>query len=80
VTTPIGWRYHPLVIGQAAATLDNMFPGKFLLGVGSGEAVSESYFFKNGIPNWTERIHRLAEAVQLMKIMWKSEDYSSFQG
>jgi len=67
--------HHPLVIGQAAATLDNMFSGKFLVRVGSGEAVNESYFFKNGMPSWTEGIYRLAEAVQLM---WKSVYYFSF--
>jgi len=44
VTSPIGGRYHPLIIGQAAATIDNLFPGRFKLGVGSGEAVNENNF------------------------------------
>ena len=80
VTSPIGGRYHPLVIGQAAATLDNMFPGRFRLGVGSGEAVNENFFFVDNWPRWTERMNRLAEAVELMRTMWRSEDYFLYRG
>ena len=80
VTSPIGGRYHPAMIGQAAATLDNMYPGRFLLGVGSGEAINEVNFFPNGWPRWQERIDRLAEAVVLMKSMWDSEEYFNHQG
>jgi len=80
VTSPIGGRYHPAIIGQAAATLDNMYPERFQLGVGSGEAINEANFFLNGWPRWQERIDRLAEAVVLMKRMWESEEYFSYQG
>jgi G6PDH family F420-dependent oxidoreductase len=80
VTTPIGGRYHPLIIGQAAATLDNMYPGRFSLGVGSGEAINENYFFQSGMPNWQERIDRLAEAVILIKKMWINKEYFSYNG
>jgi coenzyme F420-dependent glucose-6-phosphate dehydrogenase len=80
VTSPIGGRYHPAIIGQAAATLDNMYPERFQLGVGSGEAINEANFFPNGWPRWQERIDRLAEAVVLMKRMWESEEYFSYQG
>ena len=44
VTVPIGARYHPAIVAQAAATLDNMYPGRVLLGVGSGEALNERPF------------------------------------
>ena len=40
VTCP-GFRYHPAVIAQAAATLGAMFPGRFWLGLGAGEALNE---------------------------------------
>ncbi len=80
VTSPIGGRYHPLIIGQAAATIDNMYPGRFRLGVGSGEAVNENNFFPEGWPKWPKRIGRLAESVELMRKMWKSEEYFAFQG
>jgi coenzyme F420-dependent glucose-6-phosphate dehydrogenase len=80
VTSPIGGRYHPVIIGQASATLDNMYPGRFLLGVGSGEAMSEAVFFNEGWPKWHERTERLVEAIAVMKKMWESRDYFSFQG
>ena len=34
--TPPGWRYHPAVLAQAAATLEAMYPGRFALGLGAG--------------------------------------------
>src|SRR5687768_17037489 len=37
-----GQRYHPAVIAQAVATLAEMFPSRFWLAVGSGEALNES--------------------------------------
>jgi coenzyme F420-dependent glucose-6-phosphate dehydrogenase len=40
VTYP-GFRYHPAVIAHAAATLGAMFPGRFWLGLGAGEALNE---------------------------------------
>jgi coenzyme F420-dependent glucose-6-phosphate dehydrogenase len=40
VTFP-GVRYHPAVIAHAAATLGAMFPGRFWLGLGAGEALNE---------------------------------------
>jgi coenzyme F420-dependent glucose-6-phosphate dehydrogenase len=40
VTCP-GFRYHPAVIAHAAATLGAMFPGRFWLGLGAGEALNE---------------------------------------
>ncbi len=83
VTCPIGGRFHPAIIAQAAATLDNLYPGRFLLGVGSGEAVNEARFFEERgckWPPWRERIERLVEAVHLMRKLWTSEDYFSFEG
>jgi len=80
VTSPIGGRYHPLIIGQAAATLDNMYPGRFPLGVGSGEAINETNFFPDVWPKWQDRIERLSEAVILMKKMWHSEEFFTFKG
>jgi coenzyme F420-dependent glucose-6-phosphate dehydrogenase len=80
VTTPIGGRYQPLIIAQAAATVDNMYPGRFVLGVGSGEAMNDALFFPQGWPKWHERIERLAEALLLIRKSWESHDYFSFEG
>ena len=83
VTCPIGGRYHPAIVAQAAATLDNMYPGRVMLGVGSGEAVNEARFIRghqNDWPNWKERIERLTEAVTLIRELWSRDGYFTFTG
>jgi G6PDH family F420-dependent oxidoreductase len=79
VTVPIGGRYHPLIIGQNAATLDNMFPGRFQLGVGTGQAMSE-YRFMGRWPEWKERGERMREGLELIRKLWDSEDYFDWDG
>lgn len=41
VVTAPGQRYHPAILAQAMATLEEMFPGRFWAALGSGEAVNE---------------------------------------
>lgn len=83
VTCPIGGRFHPAIVAQAAATLDSMYPGRVMLGVGSGEAVNEARFIQGhdrNWPTWKERIERLAEAVTLIRQLWTTEGYFTFNG
>jgi G6PDH family F420-dependent oxidoreductase len=79
VTTPIGGRYHPALIAQASATLDNMYPGRLVLGAGTGEAMNEVPFLKSW-PRWKERMDRLTEGTRLMRKLWTSESYFDFHG
>jgi G6PDH family F420-dependent oxidoreductase len=79
VSIPIGGRYHPLIVGQNAATLDNMFPHRFILGVGTGQAMSE-YRFLGRWPEWKERGERMREGLQLIRKLWDSEDYFDWDG
>ncbi len=71
-------RYHPAVIAQAFATLAAMYPGRPILGVGTGEAMNESAL---GIefPPVSERFARLREAVRLIRLLW-NEDRVNFDG
>jgi len=80
VTTPIGGRYHPASVAQASATIDNMYPGRFVLGVGTGEAINERPFFNGHWPAWTERIDRLTEGLTLIRRLWESQEPFSFDG
>lgn len=80
VTTPIGARYHPAIIAQASATLDNMYTGRFILGVGTGEAVNGVMFFPQGWPPGKERSDRLIEGVELMRKLWSSDSFFDFDG
>ena len=41
VVTAPGQRYHPVIAAQAIATLEEMFPDRFWVALGSGEAVNE---------------------------------------
>ena len=80
VTTPIGARYHPAIVAQASATLDSMYPGRFLLGVGTGEALNESPFWNGKWPTWDERIERLTEGIALIKKLWTEHEPFEFKG
>ncbi|UXY16289.1 TIGR03885 family FMN-dependent LLM class oxidoreductase [Chitiniphilus purpureus] len=66
------FRYHPALIAQAAATLAQMYPGRFWLAVGSGEAINEAILGQRW-PDKAERNARLLEAVQLIRALWAGE-------
>ena len=80
VTTPIGARYHPAIIAQAIATVDNMYPGRSLLCVGSGEAMNEANFLPNGWPAWEERMDRLVEGINLVRNFLRNTEYFDYNG
>ena len=67
-----GQRYHPAVIAQAAATLAEMFPARFQLALGSGEALNEMVV-GGPWPLKTERNARLRECVDIMRALWAGE-------
>jgi coenzyme F420-dependent glucose-6-phosphate dehydrogenase len=64
--TPPGYRYHPAVLAQAAATLEAMFPGRFYLGLGAGEALNE-HITGDYWPEAPVRLERLAESIEIIK-------------
>ncbi|GAA1858716.1 glucose-6-phosphate dehydrogenase (coenzyme-F420) [Microbacterium koreense] len=71
VLTPT-FRYHPAVIAQAFATLGVMFPGRVILGVGTGEALNEVTLGLDW-PDPPERFQRLKESIALMEALWSGE-------
>lgn len=65
VTCP-SFRYHPSVIAHAAATLAAMYPDRFWLGLGSGEALNENVVA--GVwPDALVRFEMLQEAVEIIQ-------------
>jgi probable non-F420 flavinoid oxidoreductase len=70
-----GQRYHPAVIAQAAATLAEMFPGRFWVALGSGEALNE-HITGTRWPPKQERNARLLECVQVMRALLAGETVS----
>lgn len=67
-----GQRYHPAIIAQAAATLSEMYPERFWLAVGSGQAMNEK-ITGHRWPHKAERNARLKESVDIMRALWAGE-------
>jgi len=83
VLTPT-FRYNPAVIAQAFATMGCLYPGRIILGVGTGEALNEIATGFGGVekqpwPPFKERFARLRESVRLMRALWTQERVS-FEG
>jgi G6PDH family F420-dependent oxidoreductase len=74
VTCPI-LRFHPALAAQAAATVAAMMPGRFFLGLGTGEYLNE-HIFGDPWPDIEIRREMLAEAIQIIRELWKGEEYS----
>lgn len=67
-----GQRYHPAVIAQAIATLGEMFPGRFWVALGSGEAINE-HITGDRWPNKAVRDARLLECVDVIRALLRGE-------
>jgi coenzyme F420-dependent glucose-6-phosphate dehydrogenase len=70
--TPPGPRYHPVLIAQAGATLELLFPGRPYLGIGSGESLNESPLGADW-PPVGEQIERLEEGLQIIRRLLAGE-------
>ena len=78
VVTPT-FRYHPSIVAQSMATLGALYPGRVMLGVGTGESLNEVPAIGIEWPAFKERFARLKESIQLMRRLW-SEERVSFEG
>jgi coenzyme F420-dependent glucose-6-phosphate dehydrogenase len=78
VLTPT-FRYHPSIVAHAFATLGTMYPGRIVLGVGTGEAMNETPVIGVDWPEPRERFRRLSEAVKLIRRLW-SEEFVEHEG
>ena len=67
-----GQRYHPAIIAQAAATLGVMFPDRFWMAIGSGQALNE-HITGERWPSKRERNERLRECADVMRALWAGE-------
>jgi coenzyme F420-dependent glucose-6-phosphate dehydrogenase len=65
-------RIHPAIVAQAAATSAAMLPGRFFLGVGSGENLNEHVV----APRWPSaavRLDMLEEAIEVIRELWEGK-------
>jgi G6PDH family F420-dependent oxidoreductase len=65
-------RIHPAVLAQATATAATMLPGRFLFGVGSGEALNEQ-ILGDDWPEADVRLEMLEEAIEVIRRLWTGE-------
>jgi probable non-F420 flavinoid oxidoreductase len=67
-----GYRYHPAVLAQNAATLAAMYPERLWLALGSGEALNE-HIATNDWPPKAQRNTRLRRCADAMRALWAGE-------
>jgi probable non-F420 flavinoid oxidoreductase len=70
-----GQRYHPAIIAQASASLQAMFPDRFWLALGTGEAANE-HITGQGWPRKSIRNARLRECVDIIRALHAGEEVS----
>jgi coenzyme F420-dependent glucose-6-phosphate dehydrogenase len=70
--TPTAARYHPALIAQAWMTLEQMYPGRAFLGIGSGEALNEVPVGDDW-PSPGDQIARMDEALDFIDRLWCGE-------
>src|SRR5919112_546049 len=68
-----GQRYHPAIVAQAIATLGAMFPGRFWVALGSGEAMNE-HITGDKWPRKDVRDARLRECVAIIRALLAGEE------
>jgi len=78
VATPT-FRYHPSIVAQAFGTMGAMFPGRVVLGLGTGESLNEVPSAGIAWPGPKERRDRLREAIRLINTLW-TQDRVTFEG
>ncbi|HZA06511.1 MAG TPA: LLM class flavin-dependent oxidoreductase, partial [Nitrososphaeraceae archaeon] len=73
------YRYNPVIIAQAFASLDVLYPGRIGLGVGTGEAMNE---VPAGFewPSADIRLARTTEAIQIISSLWQQERTTTPKG
>jgi G6PDH family F420-dependent oxidoreductase len=63
-------RIHPAIVAHAAATCGAMLPGRFTLGVGTGENLNE-HVLGDRWPAPDERLELLEESIEVMRLLWQ---------
>ena len=69
VTCPL-IRTHPAIVAHAAATCGAMLPGRFTLGLGTGENLNE-HVLGDRWPAPDERVEMLEEAIEVIRLLWQ---------
>lgn len=76
VTCPT-MRVHPAIIAQAAATVQDMFEGRFFLGLGAGENLNE-HVMGEAWPQPAIRHEMLLDAIDVIRALWTGDEVNHF--
>jgi G6PDH family F420-dependent oxidoreductase len=68
-------RIHPAIVAHAAATTAAMMPGRFFLGVGTGENLNE-HVLGDRWPETEVRQEMLVEAIEVIRLLWQGGNKS----
>jgi len=71
--TPIVHHYHPGVVAQAFMSLEELYPGRVYLGVGSGEALNEVPLGLVDWPEPAEKLERFDRGLEAITRLWAGE-------
>ena len=71
--TPVLHHYHPGLIAQAFMSLEEMYPGRVWLGVGSGEALNEVPLGLVDWPSPAEKLGRFESGLEAIDRLWSGE-------
>jgi coenzyme F420-dependent glucose-6-phosphate dehydrogenase len=77
--TALVHRYHPAIVAQAFMSLEELFPGRVFLGVGSGEALNEVPCGADW-PSVGEQIERMDQALDVITRLWDGETVTADHG
>ncbi|MEE9199732.1 MAG: LLM class flavin-dependent oxidoreductase [Dehalococcoidia bacterium] len=69
----------PEVLAKIIATVQQVSGGRVELGIGAGERSKEQLAYSSSFPSGRERVERVGEAVELMRLLWSGESVD-YQG
>jgi alkanesulfonate monooxygenase SsuD/methylene tetrahydromethanopterin reductase-like flavin-dependent oxidoreductase (luciferase family) len=72
LVSPVTFR-HPVKLAENAVALDKLSRGRYILGLGAGWRKREHQVFGFSCPKPGERVHRLREAVQVIRSLWQGK-------
>lgn len=76
---PPGQRYHPALVAQATASLGQMFPGRYWVALGAGQAMNEHITGDKWL-DLESRRERLEESADIIRRLHRGEWISTHQG
>jgi G6PDH family F420-dependent oxidoreductase len=77
--TPATGHYHPGIIAQAFATLQEMNDNRVILGLSTGEAMNETPLGFDW-PDYAERRARLEESLEIIHALWEEDGFVDYDG